>query len=69
MKPSVFYWARFTYQEWDRSTSKYAEKDSGWMMVPDEAILDNNHHGAPVVWWYIPAGQVMIRCYARGTGI
>jgi hypothetical protein len=63
------YWARFMYQEWNRDTKKYDDKDSGWLMVPDEAILDNNHHGAPVVYWFIPNGQVMIRCYARGTGI
>ncbi len=62
------YWARFVYQQWQNDKHMYLQKDSGWMQVPDAAILDTNHQGAPIVWWYIPADQVMIRCYARGTG-
>ena len=64
------YWTRFQYRKWDYAMSRDVEANSGWMPVPDEVIIPDNHHGAPVVWWWIPDGkQVKIRCYARGAGI
>ena len=64
------YWTKFTYKKWNYGISGYVDAQSDWMPVPDEVILSENHHGAPVVWWWIPNGQdVKIRCYARGAGI
>lgn len=64
------YWVRFTYKKWDSATSTYEDADSDWMEVPDEVILDTNHNGAPIVWWWMAGGnKLLIRCYARGSGI
>lgn len=57
-------WARFTTREGARVD---------WMRVPDEAILPENHNGAPVVWYGYdasPGGEgYFIRCFARGARI
>jgi hypothetical protein len=62
------YWTNFQYKKWDASASKYVDASSSWMEVPPETVLPTNHHGAPVVWWWIVGGKLAIRCYAPGSG-
>jgi hypothetical protein len=51
--------------------TQFVEEDSGWMDVPDEAVIrEPNKHGSPVVWYYWKAGATLtIRCYAPGPGL
>ncbi len=58
------HWVRFTAKMPEGS-----EVDSGWMEVPDTAVLNGpNLYKAPVVWWGWNNG-IYIRCYAPGAGI
>lgn len=61
------YWARFVAKQYNEGAPP-VEISSGWMQVPDEAVIhDPNRHGAPVVWWGWQNG-LFIRCYAPGGG-
>lgn len=70
------YWTRFQYEvtlTGQDETSRKEERDSGWLEVPKDSILDTtpNMHGAPAVWYGInyPTGGtpvVFIRCFAPG---
>jgi hypothetical protein len=56
-----------------RTFTSAPDVDSGWMDVPDEAVIQEpNRHGSPVVWYYWKQGSnspllLMIRCYAPGA--
>lgn len=69
------YWTRFTAQVpiWHAETSEYTkiEQDSGWLEVPDKAVLQGpNKMGRPIVWWWADtAGKLRVRCYAPGAGL
>jgi hypothetical protein len=57
------YWARFMAKGYYGG-----DVDSGWMPVPDGAVItDPNRHGSPVVWWYYDQGTLKIRCFASGA--
>ena len=58
------YWTRFTAK-----ANGGPDEDSGWMEVPDGAVIhDANKHGAPVTWYYRQDGALKIRCYSPGGG-
>lgn len=62
------YWARFVAVQHNDGAPP-TEIKSGWMQVPDEAVIhDPNRHGAPVVWWGWQ-NALFIRCYAPGGGV
>lgn len=68
------YRVRFTYAPWTYPPGgpphREEERDSGWMDVPDEAVIHApNPNGAPVVWWAMENDKVWIRCYAPGAGL
>jgi hypothetical protein len=59
------YWTRFVTRE---------GLDSGWMQVPEDAILrSSNRNGAPVAWYAAKSAGaagpsvLWIRCYATGA--
>jgi hypothetical protein len=65
-------WTRFTYTRYDYSvpgTTTTTEERSGWMEVPDQAIIRDgkpNPMGGPVVWYYTEGSRgeiVKIRCF------
>jgi hypothetical protein len=64
------YWARFTAH----NIGTGADVASGWMQVPDDAVIKNaNRNGAPVVWYYFMTGSegpiLYIRCFVPGGGV
>lgn len=62
------YWARFVAIQHNEGLAP-TEISSGWMQVPDAAVIhDPNRNGAPVVWWGWQNG-LFIRCYAPGGGV
>lgn len=62
------YWTRFVAKQYNDG-APVVELLSGWMQVPDEAVIHNpNRHGSPVVWWGWN-GNLIIRCYSPGGGV
>lgn len=60
------YWARFVAVQHNDGAPP-TEVASGWMQVPDAAVIrDPNRHGAPVVWWGWQNG-LFIRCFSPGA--
>jgi hypothetical protein len=61
------YWTRFTY------SLLGVDHDTGWMEVPDNAVIHNpNRHGRTVVWYGVDDDigdvSIFIRCFAPGGG-
>lgn len=69
------YWVRFAWRHYGNGDHIIHDADSGWMEVPEAAVIhDANRHGAPVVWWswqggYGDQAKVFIRCFAPGGGV
>ncbi len=60
------FWVKFV-----ANTVENGEVNSGWMLVPDAAVIwSGNKHGAPVVWWgWGQSGGLTIRCFAPGAKV
>lgn len=62
------YWVRFVAKQYNDGAPT-TEIESGWMQVPDEAVIhEPNRHGAAVVWWGWQ-DRLFIRCFIPGAGI
>jgi hypothetical protein len=63
------YWVRFTAKQYNDGAEPL-EVDSGWMLVPDEAVIYNtgNPSGGAIVWWGWQ-DKLFIRCFVPGAGI
>jgi hypothetical protein len=56
--------------EWDTSENSYRVRiDGHWFTVPDEAVVkEPNRIGYAIVWYYVYAGTLTIRCFLPGSG-
>ena len=62
------YWVNFVARQHNEGAPPTVIQ-SGWMLVPDEAVIhEPNRHGAQVVWWGWQ-DRLFIRCYAPGGGV
>lgn len=63
------YWVRFTAKQYNDGAPPI-EIDSGWMQVPDEAVIDNepNLNGGAIVWWGWQ-DRLFIRCFVPGAKV
>lgn len=64
------YWTRYT-ASYQGADGAWRAQDSGWVEVPDDAVIRGpNKHGSPVVWYYlVPNGDLTIRCFMPGSGL
>lgn len=62
------YRVRFTARRY--ADGSFEDEDSGWVDVPDDAVIrEPNRHGVPVVWYHWVGLVLKIRCYAPGAGL
>ena len=57
--------------DYDMRNNKYwVPIDGKWMIVPDEAVVNNdgNPTGDAVVWYTLYNGTIYIRCFVPGGG-
>lgn len=65
------YWTKYHYRRYDSHGNRLDDGDTGWVEVPDKAVIhEPNRHGSPAVWYFFTGGpEPSIRCYAPGAGL